>query len=170
MRKKSGFTLIELILTIVIVALIAIIAVPTVQSYLENSEVRSEEIFINELSKTLDTYVGLYPNEFSYKTLSGNYGEVCSPFDLEDCKPNIIEEAEISLVKVNEKNITDEIINPNGKVNCLYDEFGNENVVIIRRNQDYKKCYDYSKLSCLSEEYLENHKENTCFPLVENEG
>ena len=68
--NRKGFTLIELLAVIVILGIILVIAAPNISNAYKNSKLKSEEIFIDRLSDTIDTYITLNSDDLSFSTSS----------------------------------------------------------------------------------------------------
>ena len=53
--NRKGFTLIELLAVIVILGIILTFAVPSITNIYKESKLKTEEMFLNELSKSIDS-------------------------------------------------------------------------------------------------------------------
>ena len=69
--NRKGFTLIELIAVIVVLGIILVIAAPSISSVYKNSRIKSEEIFVDKLSDTIDGYIKLNSDKIGF-TSFGN--------------------------------------------------------------------------------------------------
>ena len=147
--NKKGFTLIELIAVIVVLALILVITFPNLTNVFKNSKLKNEQIFVDRLSQTIDSYVSLNSYQITFEdygtgTKTGSNGTV-SIYKGTITVQNII----------NDKIITaEDYINPGNKeVQC------NKNAEIeVYRDSDYVYCHKVKKdaLDCLSKEFKDS--------------
>lgn len=56
MRKKNGFSLIELLAVVAILAILALISIPMVQDYVDKSEIKARDINARNLLRAADNY------------------------------------------------------------------------------------------------------------------
>lgn len=70
--NNKGFTLVELLATIMILALIAGISMISYSGYLNRSKDKTEEIFKKNISDYIDAFITSNTNNFSDNTLVGN--------------------------------------------------------------------------------------------------
>ncbi|MBN1421392.1 MAG: type II secretion system protein GspG [Planctomycetes bacterium] len=63
MRNRAGFTLLEVLVVIAILAIIASVAVVKYMAYLKDASVKTAEMRLREVGKTLEIY---YSNNFQY--------------------------------------------------------------------------------------------------------
>ena len=144
--NRKGFTLIELLAVIVVLALILVITFPNLTNVFKNSKLKNEQIFVDRLSQTIDSYVSLNSDQITFEdygtgTKTGSNGTV-SIYKGTITVQNII----------NDKIITaEDYINPGNKeVQC------NKNAEIeVYRDSDYVYCHKVKKdaLDCLSKEF-----------------
>ena len=147
--NRKGFTLIELLAVIVVVALILVITFPNITNVFKNSKLTNEQIFVDRLSQTIDSYVSLNSDQITFEdygtgTKTGSNGTV-SIYKGTITVQNII----------NDKIITaEDYINPGNKeVQC------NKNAEIeVYRDSDYVYCHKVKKeaLNCLSKEFKDS--------------
>ena len=147
--NKKGFTLIELLAVIVVLALILVITFPNLTNVFKNSKLKNEQIFVDRLSQTIDSYVSLNSDQITFEdygtgTKTGSNGTV-SIYKGTITVQNII----------NDKIITaEDYINPGNKeVQC------NKNAEIeVYRDSDYVYCHKVKKdaLDCLSKEFKDS--------------
>ena len=64
--NRKGFTLIELLAVIVILGIILTFAVPSITNIYKESKLKTEEMFLNELSKSIDSYVTLNSDKIAF--------------------------------------------------------------------------------------------------------
>ena len=62
--NNKGFTLVELLATIVIISIVGLIAYFSGLGYIDNAGKKLEENFLNEISKEIDTFLQLYSMNF----------------------------------------------------------------------------------------------------------
>lgn len=147
--NRKGFTLIELLAVIVVLALILVITFPNLTNVFKNSKLKNEQIFVDRLSQTIDSYVSLNSDQITFEdygtgTKTGSNGTV-SIYKGTITVQNII----------NDKIITaEDYINPGNKeVQC------NKNAEIeVYRDSDYVYCHKVKKeaLNCLSKEFKDS--------------
>lgn len=162
--NKKGFTLIELLAVIVVLGLVLIISVPNLTDVYKNSKLKTEEIFIDKLSKKIEEYI-----DFNKDTWSFENGPVTKTKKV----PNS-ESTEVT-VSVWSENITfqklldsklvtkGDFINPNTKKNCSE----GKGIIEVYKDTDYVYCFvvrkksfniDIEETSCLSDDYLNKYK------------
>lgn len=147
--NRKGFTLIELLAVIVVLSLILVITFPNLTNVFKNSKLKNEQIFVDRLSQTIDSYVSLNSDQITFEdygtgTKTGSNGTV-SIYKGTITVQNII----------NDKLITaEDYINPGNKeVQC------NKNAEIeVYRDSDYVYCHKVKKdaLDCLSKEFKDS--------------
>ena len=64
--NRKGFTLIEFIAVIVLLGMLLVFTSPYVITAYENSKLKSEELFTNNLSKITDDYIKLNSDELEF--------------------------------------------------------------------------------------------------------
>ena len=147
--NRKGFTLIELLAVIVILGIILTFAVPSIINIYKESKLKTEEMFLNELSKSIDSYVTLNSGDIDFNTsvdgLKNTNGTISSIK---------ISKGEISIDDLINDQIIEEkdYINPGNK-NATCD---NDNKIVeVYRDSDYVYCYkvNKNKLKCLTDEY-----------------
>lgn len=147
--NRKGFTLIELLAVIVVLALILVITFPNLTNVFKNSKLKNEQIFVDRLSQTIDSYVSLNSDQITFEdcgtgTKTGT-SETVSIYKGTITVQNII----------NDKLITaEDYINPGNKeVQC------NKNAEIeVYRDSDFVYCHKVKKddLDCLSKEFKDS--------------
>ena len=157
--NKKGFTLIELLAVIVVLGLVLIISVPNLTDVYKNSKLKTEEIFIDKLSKKIEEYI-----DFNKDTLS---------FEKEaDPKTKKVPNSGSTVVTVWKGNTSfqdlldsklvtkGDFIDPNTKKNCSE---GN-GIIEVYKDTDYvycfvvrKKSFNIEETSCLSDDYLNKY-------------
>lgn len=155
--NRKGFTLIELLAVIVVLALILVISFPNFLDVLKNSKLKNEQIFVDRLSQTIDSYVSLNSDEISFSsyrtgTKTGSNGTV-SIYKGTITVQNIIADKIIS---------EEDYINPGNKdyINLDTNRKGcNPDAIIeVYRDSDYVYCHKVKKddLGCLSKEFKDS--------------
>lgn len=155
--NRRGFTLIELLAVIVVLALILVISFPNFLDVLKNSKLKNEQIFVDRLSQTIDSYVSLNSDEISFSsyrtgTKTGSNGTV-SIYKGTITVQNIIADKIIS---------EEDYINPGNKdyINLDTNRKGcNPDAIIeVYRDSDYVYCHKVKKddLGCLSKEFKDS--------------
>ena len=137
--NRKGFTLIELLAVIVILGIILTFAVPSITNIYKESKLKTEGMFLNELSKSIDSYVTLNSDT---KTENNQSLSVT------------VYEGKISIKDLIDDQIIEEkdYINPGNKdATCDKDN----KIVEVYRDSDYVYCYkvNKNKLNCLTDEY-----------------
>ena len=111
MMNNKGFTLVELLVTIILVGVLGAIAYTTVINVYDASKKKNEDIFIGRLSNVIDDYIALYHDDYNYSYYKESVKETgtvsVSRSDL------------VSLDKLGEKKLVNlPIINPRNKNTC----------------------------------------------------
>lgn len=70
MKKKNGFTLIELMIAVVVIAIIAAIAYPNYRTYIERKDLKNAQQEVLRLSAELERFKN---KNFSYKGFNATY-------------------------------------------------------------------------------------------------
>ena len=166
--NKKGFTLIELLAVIVVLGLVLIISVPNLTDVYKNSKLKTEEIFIDKLSKKIEEYI-----DFNKDTLS--FEKEANP------KTKKVPNSKSTKVTVWRGNIRfqdlldsklvtkGDFIDPNTKKNCSE---GNGTIEVYK-DTDYvycfvvrKKSFNIGETSCLSDDYLNKYTVNDENPII----
>lgn len=165
--NKKGFTLIELLAIIVILGIILVISVPNIMNVYENSKLKTEQVFLDRLSQTIDGYVTLNSSNFNFQEV----GYIEKNTDIK----NLNEKEEVVIFRDDTKKINDVIEstlllekdykNPGNK-----DKGCNKNASIeIYRDADYVYCYRIKAkdLDCLTDNFInsiggDGYAVNTC--------
>lgn len=171
--NRKGFTLIEVLAVIVILGTIFVFVAPNIITIYENSKLKSEQIFLDRLSQTIDSYIKLNVGEITFN--EEITGTKCTEYqkidDEEICKSDSTYSVTISKKTIPMQDIIDEkIITNDDYVNAgNKDAKCNTNAKIeIYKDSDYVYCHKVEKetLECLSEEYKETITDtyaiNTC--------
>lgn len=161
--NKKGFTLIELIAVIILLSLILVIAVPNLIDTYRQSKLKSEEMFLKQLTKSIESYVSLEASSFIYeesfpanKTLTKKiYNRDTQKYEEQETTlpVTVYKSSNKSIKDVIEKKIIEEndYINPGNKnKKCSIN-----NIIEIYRDSDYVYCFKIKKedLECLTDEY-----------------
>ena len=140
--NRKGFTLIELLAVIVILGIILTFAVPSITNIYKESKLKTEGMFLNELSKSIDSYVTLNSDKIAF-----NEKKTATKTENNQSLSVTVYEGKISI-----KDLIDDRINPGNKdATCDKDN----KIVEVYRDSDYVYCYkvNKNKLNCLTDEY-----------------
>lgn len=163
--NRRGYTFIELLGVIVLLGIILVISIPSITGALKGSRVKSEEVFLDKLSDTIDSYITMNSNKFTYTYIK----------DFNKIDNNDSNTVKIYSTKINGSDITmqniinDELITASDfKDPAFGDECNKNTIVEVYRDDDYVFCHKIrvDSLDCLSDDYKEKHSEeyaiNTC--------
>lgn len=167
--NRKGFTLIELIAVIVILGIILVVTVPNLLSVYDDSKLKTEELFLNNLSKSIDSYVSLNPDKLDFNFTS---------FHAIKEEQEEQEEQE-ETVEVYKATITvQDIINDGLIKEEDYRNAGNKDQtcrssgeIEVYRDSDYVYCHKVVKeaLGCLTDKYENgDYVIDTCIWKVES--
>ena len=155
--NRRGYTFIELLGVIVLLGIILVIAIPSITTTLKTSRIKSEEVFLDKLSDTIDSYVTLNSDSLSFESAgSGKKRERENEENVPIYKATTTMNDIIKSNLITEKDFKD----PAFDTNC------NKNAVVeIYRDSDYVYCHKIKiegsdGLNCLSEDYIEEHQSN----------
>lgn len=164
--NRKGFTLIELIAVIVILSIILIVVTPNLIETYKESKLKSEGMFIKQLTKSVESYVSLYGSEMTFTEESGTYYK--QKTDAKECK---VTQDYVNVYKSDKTTIKD-IIDPN--INIIeeseYRNPGNKDTkcnpdakIEVYRDSDYVYCFKIKKdeMGCLTQEYKDSITETT---------
>lgn len=70
--NNKGFSLVELLATVIILSLITGIGIVSYTSYLKNTKSKTEEVFKNNVSDYIDAFVSANTSKLTDDTLAGN--------------------------------------------------------------------------------------------------
>lgn len=148
--NRKGFTLIELLAVIVILGIILTFTIPNITNVYKDSKLKAEEMFLNELSKSIDSYVTLNSDKISFTKMSDTVVK-------EEKGQNLsvtVYEGKISIKDLIDDQIIEEkdyINSGNKDVICDKDS----KIVEVYRDSDYVYCHKVKKeaLNCLTDEY-----------------
>lgn len=145
--NKKGFTLVELLATIIILGLLTTVTITTVTSYYGKSKTKSEEAFRKQLTKTIESYITLNGSSKTY-TSKGTYYKCHASGDGTKCDATSLSEATTTLGAVKGDNLTNNnnFTNPGNDQECLDDTS-----ITIYRDSDYVYCF-VAKFDCLTED------------------
>lgn len=161
--NKKGFTLIELLAVIVVLGLVLIISVPNLTNVYKNSKLKTEEIFIDKLSKKIEEYIDFNKDTLSFEKEDGTKTKKV---------PNS-ESTEVTVWKedikfqdlLDSKLVTKgDFIDPNTKKNCSEGNAEGNGTIEVYKDTDYvycfvvrKKSFNIGETSCLSDDYLNKY-------------
>ena len=163
--NRKGYTFIELLGVIVLLGIVLVISIPSITGALKGSRVKSEEVFLDKLSDTIDSYVTMNSNELAFTYIKdGN--------KTDNRGSNTVK---IYRAKINNSEITMQNIINNGLITvsdfkdpAFGDECNESATVEIYRDSDYIYCHriEVEDLDCLSDDYKDEHPSdyaiNTC--------
>lgn len=159
--NKKGFTLIELLAVIVVLGLVLIISVPNLTDVYKNSKLKTEEIFIDKLSKRIEEYI-----DFNKDTWSFENGPVIKTKKVPNSKSTKVTvwwKDDINFQELLESKLVTkgDFIDPNTKKNCSE----GKGTIEVYKDTDYvycfvvrKKSFNIKETSCLSDDYLNKYK------------
>lgn len=147
--NKKGFTLVELLATLVILGIVTGLVVVGVNYNIKNTKEKTEEVFIGTIKDALKVYIDSDAKNLTFKSSA----EGCIDKSLKsNVKVYMVNSAVSLTTVVNSKysplDIKD-LVNPNNeKVNCNV----TSRIVYIYRDEDYVYYYKIAKssLSCLT--------------------
>ena len=157
--NNKGFTLVELLATIVILGIVMGIATYGVISAIDSSKKKSEEVFVSKFASAIESYLALKGDKLGVKEVE----------DGSSSEQKFIELNYFTLNDLASENLIDKdkFINPRNKKNCY-----NEDAVIRAFRDDqfvYYYYFDFTQLSeCLVE--VENKDNENNEDIEENEG
>lgn len=146
--NRKGFTLIELIAVIVILGIILVVSAPSILSAYKESKLKSEEIFVERLSQSIDSYIKLNSDEFFFDSDgTANKEEEGSTYQVTIWKASIPVQNVIDDELISEE----DYVNPgNKKTKCTVNA-----EIEAYKDSDYVYCHKIKKdsLGCLTNEY-----------------
>lgn len=162
--NKKGFTLIELLAVIVVLGLVLIISVPNLTDVYKNSKLKTEEIFIDKLSKKIEEYIDFNKDTWSFKTLDSPKIKKGPNSELTEVT---VWSEDISFQDLLDSKLVTkgDFIDPNTKKNCSEGNGTEDNGTIeVYKDTDYvycfvvrKKSFNIGETSCLSDDYLNKY-------------
>ncbi len=146
--NRKGFTLIELIAIIVILGIILVVSAPSISNVYKESKLKSEEIFVERLSQSIDSYIKLNSDEIAFTSDgAANKEEEGSTYQV-----NIWKAAITVQNVIDDKLISEEdYVNPGNKeTKCTVNA-----EIEVYKDSDYVYCHKIKKdsLGCLTDEY-----------------
>lgn len=149
---NKGFTLIELLAVIIVLAIVSSITIMAVNGSYSNAKVKSERVFINNVTKAVEAYIDEANGKFNWNN-TGRYVKYdrekneCTDDD-GDCSVRVFK-SEFELTKVIDSGYLkeDEIVNPNNDNSC-YDD---STMVEVYKDSDYVYCFTVA-LGCLDKD------------------
>lgn len=153
--NRKGFTLIELIAVIVILSIILIVVVPNLIETYKQSKLKSEGMFVKQLTKSIESYVSLNGSNLEYT----DFGEAKKSLIVEDTDKSYTVKISKSTIKIQDiidSNIIEEneYRNPGNKDK----KCDKEAEIEVYRDSDYVYCFKIKKDSfdCLTDEYKQS--------------
>lgn len=159
--NKKGFTLIELLAVIVVLGLVLIISVPNLTDVYKNSKLKTEEIFIDKLSKKIEEYIDFNKDTWSFENEAGIKTKKVPNSESTEVTVSVWSENITFQKLLDSKLVTKgDFIDPNTKKNCSE---GN-GIIEVYKDTDYvycfvvrKKSFNIEETSCLSDDYLNKY-------------
>ena len=168
---NKGFTLVEVLATIVILGVVMGIASYGVLNVIKTSKEKSEKIFLDKLGETIETYIKQNKFNFEFEdSEAGSFTKCRMVKDDGSCFEEDPEQVSFSKIKtpIKLKTIQDSnlinnniIINPKNKLECISTEINPE--IDIYRDEDMVYYY-YVNMSNSACEVDENNKNVTNIP------
>lgn len=160
--NKKGFTLIELLAVIVVLGLVLIISVPNLTDVYKNSKLKTEEIFIDKLSKKIEEYIDFNKDTWSFENEAGIKTKKVPNSESTEVTVSVWSENITFQKLLDSKLVTKgDFIDPNTKKNC----FEGNSTFEVYKDTDYvycfvvrKKSFNIEETSCLSDDYLNKYK------------
>ena len=148
--NRKGFTLIELIAVIVILSIILIVAVPNLIETYKQSKLKSEGMFVKQLTKSIESYVSLNGSNLEYTY----FAEAKKSLTVEDTDKSYTVKISKSTIKIQDIIEESEYRNPGNKDK----KCDKEAEIEVYRDSDYVYCFKIKKDSfdCLTDEYKQS--------------
>lgn len=159
--NKKGFTLIELLAVIVVLGLVLIISVPNLTDVYKNSKLKTEEIFIDKLSKKIEEYIDFNKDTWSFEKEPDPKIKRVSNYKTTEVT---VWKKETSFQDLLDSKLVTkgDFIDPNTKKNCY--EGNNNGTIEVYKDTDYVYCFvvriksfNIEETSCLSDDYLNKY-------------
>ena len=152
--NNKGFTLIELLAVIIVLSIVSSITIMAVNGSYSNAKVKSERVFINNVTKAVEAYID--------ENMTSGWGGVSrvgeyEKYDIDKnecdnsttfCYVNVYKRS-FPFQKILDSGYLkkDEVVNPNNDNSC-YDD---STEVMVYRDSDYVYCF-MVKLGCLGKD------------------
>ena len=168
--NNKGFTLVEVLATIVILAVIMGIASYGILNVIKASKEKSEKIFLDKLGETIETYIKQNKFNFVEESAAGEFTKCRMVKDDGSCFEEDPEQvsfykisAHIKLTDIQNSNLINNniIINPKNKLECIKNDIDPE--IDIYRDEDMVYYY-YVNMSNSACEVAEDNKNVTNIP------
>ena len=151
--NNKGFTLIELLAVIIVLAIVSSITIMAVNGSYSNAKVKSERVFINNVTKAVEAYIDENMTSGWGGDFAGDY--VKYSIDKNECDDSTtycdvdVYKRSFPFQKVIDSGYLkkDEVVNPNNDNSC-YDD---STEVMVYRDSDYVYCF-MVKLGCLGKQ------------------
>jgi len=150
--NNKGFTLVELLATIVILGIISTVTIVTVTEYYQRSKEKAEEAFYKQLEGYVYDYITLSGSKLAYvnsgytnlqKCYKDGEDEICENTTLKKASDNF------QLGTLIESVVSKDVLNPKTDVKCT----DSNTTLNIYRDSDYVYCFSIKPNgnSCISE-------------------
>lgn len=155
--SNKGFTLVELLATIVILGILSGVTIVSVTSYYKKSQEKAETAFIKQLENYIEDYISQYGSKLKIDTINGENKNKCYIKIEENTQEEVCNTITLYPI-INDPNITDinnnitnkDLINPATKEKCTDDNVKIE----IFKDTDYVYCFTIeasNQPSCISD-------------------
>ena len=188
LKKKNGFTMIELLLTLVVLAVVVGMALTTLGFNMDAASEKTEEVFVKTLEDTIDAYVS---GEFNNLSNDGSRNLFIVDNNVCSNKLNkIYRQSDVKVIKFKKADGTYRDLKFSDIINSSYyllteGEFVNpanegksrfecdmDATIKLYRDSDYVYYYyvDKSELDCLNNTSGEHSSAITNLPSVDSDG
>lgn len=160
--NNKGFTLMELLATIVVLGLVTTFTIVTMVNLFDEGKDKAEEAFAKQIEGYIEDYIALYSKNISFiseqQTAFKCHPDESDP-DRDTCESVAVQKSEDN----DFQNIIDIIVgkdlkNPKTEQVCS----GTGSNLTIYKDEDFVYCFRLKDLDCLSNEI------NTCYGIYKN--
>lgn len=148
--NNKGFTLMELLATIVVLGLVTTFTIVTIVNLFDEGKNKAEEAFAKQIEGYIEDYIAMYNKNINFTSVQTAYK--CHP---DESNPDRKMCDDVTVQKSTGNNFEDiiyivvgkDLINPKTKQPCTND--GGSNLTIYR-DEDFVYCFKLEGVSCLS--------------------